>query len=247
MQTKECMKKTKWPIKYAHNWWSGKKPLISLLRVIARIESFRGLAIRIICNLEGGQFWSETFRELMKQYYNVEIGNYSYGPCLNPGNLPPGTKVGNYCSFGPNIRVFRRNHPFQFASTHPFFFNSRLGIIEEDSIEAVISNPLYIMHDVWIGSNVIIAPGCHCIGIGAVVAAGAVVTKDVPSYAVVAGNPARIIKSRFSEEICRELLESRWWEFRLDDLLSLLQLFTKKLTTESSRKVREYLCTRSIK
>ncbi len=239
--------KTKCVIKYTDNWWSMKKPLISLLRMIARIESFRGLAIRIICNLEGGQFWSETFRELMKQYYNVEIGNYSYGPCLNPGNLPPGTKVGNYCSFGPNIRVFRRNHPLQFASTHPFFFNSRLGIIEVDSIEAVISNPLNIMHDVWVGSDVIITPGCHFIGIGAVVAAGAVVTKDVPNFVVVAGNPARIIKSRFSEEICRELLESRWWEYQLADLLPLLGLFSMNLTAENARKIREHLWKQSIK
>ena len=77
-----------------------------------------------------------------------------------------------------------------------------------------------IGNDVWIGHDAFIAPGIK-IGTGAVIAARAVVTKDVPPYAIAAGVPARIIKHRFNEETTSELLKSRWWDLPLDDIISL--------------------------
>ncbi|PQO28766.1 hypothetical protein C5Y98_23585 [Blastopirellula marina] len=85
-------------------------------------------------------------------------------------------------------------------STHPLLYG--------DLSERVL---LEIGHDVWLGFNVVILPGCHRIGTGAIVGAGSIVTKDIPPYAIAVGNPARILRYRFPEEVCAKLLASQWW------------------------------------
>jgi tetrahydrodipicolinate N-succinyltransferase len=112
---------------------------------------------------------------------------------------------------------------------HPFFYNKELGYVTEDTIP---SGTLYIGHDAWIGERAIIAPGCKRIGIGAVIGAGSVVTKDVPDFAVVAGAPARIIRFRFSPEIQDAVLKSQWWELSLQDLARNLKSLTVTLDRE---------------
>lgn len=215
--------------------------LSKLSVVLAKIKMLRNFTIRIICKLEGGQLRSSTYRSLMKRYYDIEIGRYSYGECLFPGRLTRGTKIGNFCSVASGVSVFRRSHPVKFLSLHPFFFNSHLGILDSDTIDAIEDNPLSIGDDVWIGANAIITPRCKKIGIGAVVAAGAVVTADVPDFTIVAGNPARVIKKRFAEEICSEIYESRWWMYRLSQLVPMLQIFIKDATIENARNLRHHL------
>ena len=74
------------------------------------------------------------------------------------------------------------------------------------------------MNDVWVGANVTIMPGCKKIGNGAIIGGGSVVTHDVPPYAIVAGNPAKILRYRFDEDIIKKLEESKWWELELDEL-----------------------------
>lgn len=187
----------------------------------ASIRPVRSWVVRAVCHLEGGQLWSSTFRELMENYYEVKIGIHSYGPCLTPGGLPPSTRVGNYCSFAAGVQVLRRNHPVDRISQHPFFFNSRLGLIDADSIPAVRDNPLHIGHDVWIGQNVLIAPGCRRIGDSAIVASGSVVTSDVPEFGIVGGVPARLIRYRLPEERRTLLIRSGWWLKPLPELAPL--------------------------
>src|ERR1017187_10039206 len=154
--------------------------LFRALRSLRGLGSLRSMAVRGACRLEGGEMWSQTFRDLLREHYDVEVGLHSYGPALWPGNLPRGTRVGNYCSFADGVQVLRRNHPIDRLSQHPFFFNAAVGLLSRDKIQAVTDNPLHIGHDVWIGQNVLIAPGCTSVGNCAVVAAGAVVSKDVP-------------------------------------------------------------------
>ncbi len=194
-------------------------------------KRLRKLVLRTILKLEGGQIFSRTFRDILKAYHHVEIGDYSYGPCLYPANylrgcstgLPAGTRVGRYCSLAANITVYRRNHPIERMTQHPFFYNSSLGIVKKDTINQDQDNPLEIGHDVWLSNGVTILPSCQSIGNGAIVGAGAVVSRNVEPYSIVAGVPARHLKYRFRPELIEQLEDSKWWEW---DLLKLLKLGT---------------------
>lgn len=194
----------------------------ALARQLSRFygsRRLRNLVRRICLHLEGGQMFSVTWRRILHRFHGVSIGRYSYGDILKPGILPRGSRVGNYCSVGSELIVRRRNHPVERAFLHPFFYNSFFGLLTGDTIEGIHDNPLTIGHDVWIADRVTILPGCRRIGNGAVIAAGAVVTHDVPSYALVAGVPARRIRMRFGPDRIAELEASLWWEKSISDLI----------------------------
>ncbi len=175
----------------------------------------RHLLIRCIAALEGGQHYSPAIRRLFRQYHNISVGMYSYGGCFRPGNIPEGTVIGRYCSFSSDICLISANHPLESFSTHPFFYNPAYRVIDENKIR---STDLVIGNDVWFGHNSIVLPSVKNIGDGAVIGAGSVVTKDVPDFAIVGGNPARIIRYRFSDEKIREMKESAWWEKDIEEI-----------------------------
>jgi acetyltransferase-like isoleucine patch superfamily enzyme len=183
-----------------------------------RFHFLRRLSLTLARRVEGGEMHSTTLRRLLRNFHGVTIGPYSYGACLVPGLLPPGTSVGNYCSVAEGLRVFRRNHPVGHLSQHPFFYNKELGLLNEDAIQQIQDNPLRIDHDVWIGAGVTILPGCKIIGNGAVIGAGAVVTKDILPFTINVGNPARCIGDRFSPEIRAQIEQTRWWMLSLSEL-----------------------------
>ncbi len=189
-------------------------------------RSLRAFALKLAFKLEGGPFYSLTARQIFENRYGVSIGHYSYGECFVPGAFPRGVQIGRYVSIGPDVRVFLRNHPLDRLSTHPFFYNHTLGFVSEDNID---SGTLDIGHDAWIGARTIILRGCSRIGIGAAIGAGSIVTKDIPDFAVAAGNPARVVRFRFSPETCRVILESRWWEKSVTECVTHMNEMTKKL------------------
>lgn len=126
-------------------------------------------------------------------------------------------KVGRYCSFSSDVHYFGANHPMNKVSMSPYFYNPIFG----RKVKDVKRESLFIGHDVWLGYGTVITNKCHRIGNGAVVAAGAIVTKDVPAYAIVAGNPARILKYRFPERTIEKIENSKWWEKTPDELMKL--------------------------
>jgi acetyltransferase-like isoleucine patch superfamily enzyme len=187
-----------------------------LLIRLSLLPRTKRLCLNLAFQLEGGQFYSATARDIMAKHFGVVVGAYSYGACFLPGYWPHRVTVGRYVSVARNVRVFLRHHPLDRISMHPFFFNSKLGFVPSDNIP---EGHLSIGHDSWIGERVIITSKCSSIGIGAVIGAGSVVTKDVPDFAVVAGNPAQIVRYRFSSSEIEQRLASRWWEKRPSELL----------------------------
>ncbi len=177
-----------------------------------------------ITRMEKGEYYSETLRQIFSTYHKVDVGMYTHGGVFIPGNMDRYTTVGRYCSIARSVRSFNRNHPMDFKSMHAFFFNSNLGIVSEDKVEYT---PLNIGNDVWIGESAIITPNVTEISTGAVVAAGSVVNKNIPPYAVVVGNPGRVVRYRFTKEVIEKLLESKWWESSIKELKQDLEEMTR--------------------
>nr|WP_289073514.1 CatB-related O-acetyltransferase [uncultured Halomonas sp.] len=138
----------------------------------------------------------------------------------------PNANIGRFCSIARNVQIGVANHPIDYLSTHPFQIdNDRFKSVEDyTKIKKVKSKcfhlPTFIGSDVWIGTNAVIMPGVN-IGHGAIVASGAVVTKDVSPYAIVGGVPAKVIKFRFEDNVIKDLLELRWWDLSLIDIREL--------------------------
>ncbi|HIC8930255.1 TPA: CatB-related O-acetyltransferase [Enterobacter asburiae] len=155
---------------------------------------------------------------------HVNIGAYSF---MRGGRLCG--DVGNYCSIAPDVSIGDGEHPVTWMSTHPFQYGK---LAFSDWAEATdFVNPMrlppsiaksspVIGHDVWIGTKAVILRGVK-IGNGAIIAAGAVVTKDVPPFAIVGGVPAKILKMRFSDEIIGFLEKTAWWEYNISELKGL--------------------------
>ena len=185
--------------------------LIQLAYPVLRGARRRRVALALvhaIRRLEGGGFHSLTAREILRDHHGVTVGAYSYGECLRPGSFPAGVTVGRYASIAQGVRVITQNHPYERLSQHPFFYDSAAGFAPSSALPV---NEVWIGHDTWLGAGVIVTPGCASIGIGAVVGAGAVVTRSVEPFAIVAGNPARTLRYRFDQETRERILESSWW------------------------------------
>jgi virginiamycin A acetyltransferase len=207
----------------------GKKLFLKILYRLYAINIYhlREIIIRIVAKIDGRHFHSQTLRQIFRKYHDIEIGMYSYGGCFDRINIPEGTKFGRYCSIGPDVKIFNANHALKTRSTHPFFFNPIFGYVPE--LKITRHSPV-IGNDVWIGGNAIILPSANRIGDGAVIGAGAVVTKDVPDFAIVIGNPARILKYRFSKKVQDQIKASKWWDLDIEQLKENISDFTSVLS-----------------
>lgn len=163
----------------------------------------------------------------------ITMGEYSYNAtndieCYDIVNLT----IGKFCSIASRLKIISGQHPIvehkEAVSQYPFYeqLHAEYWLCKNDG-EVTIGN------DVWVGTDVTILDGVT-VGDGAVLAACSVVTRDVPPYAVVAGNPAEIKKYRFSSEQINELLQIKWWSWNIKDikhetsLMKDIDIFLKK-------------------
>lgn len=154
----------------------------------------------------------------------AKIGAYTY---IAANTDIENAEIGKFCSIADHCRIGMSSHSMQCVSTSPIFTSKVLECWVENEVFTHKSEDerVFIGNDVWIGSHVLVKGGVH-IGNGACVAAGAVVVKDVPPYAIVGGVPAKVIRYRFSPEIIQRLLELKWWnwdEKKLKDNISFFQ------------------------
>lgn len=156
----------------------------------------------------------------------VAIGNYSY---IGKETIIHNTQIGKFCSISDQCVIGLPGHSMKTISSSPLFSGVRNGTksswVKKDMLQPPIN--VVIGNDVWIGYRTII-PNNVRIGDGAVIAAGAVVVKDVPPYAVVGGVPAKIIKYRFPKEVIDVLLEIKFWERPDDEIKKNIALFQKE-------------------
>ena len=145
---------------------------------------------------------------------SLHIGTHTY---IRSGSLQLVSAIGRFCSIGQDVRIglSADAHPLDWLTTHPVH-DFAGGMKHKPSRSATC-----IGNDVWIGESVIILNGLR-VGDGAVIAAGAVVTKDVPPYAIVGGNPAKFLRWRFDDPTLREaLVKSAWWDLPIKQLAAL--------------------------
>lgn len=148
---------------------------------------------------------------------NSSIGSYSY---TGQYCFIQNTEVGRFVSIAAMVRLGPTNHPCDRASQHMFTYNGGgygFPATETEFLAARKEKKTIIGNDVWIGHGAVVQAGLK-IGDGAVIGSGAVVTKDVPPYAIVGGVPAKIIKYRFEPEIAAALQKIAWWNWSREEL-----------------------------
>jgi len=149
-------------------------------------------------------------KDLLRDRY--PIGTHTYGkPKVVSWEEGASLKIGKYCSIGPEVTIFLGSeHRIDWVSTYPFpfFWEEARSIPGHPSTKGDV----VIGNDVWSGFGVTVLSGVT-VGDGAAVGARSVVTRDIPPYAIAAGNPARVIRYRFDEGTIRKLLEIQWWHW----------------------------------
>lgn len=180
---------------------------IGIYQKLAEVQDSKGESGRIVSS----SFSPKSNIASTAIFYSSCIDDYSYvadhAKCAV-------TTIGRFCSIGPNVVCGWGKHPLNRPSTSPVFFSTLkqcgISFVKENCFDEL--EPVCIGHDVWIGANAVVLNGLT-IGHGAVVAAGAVVTRDVAPYSIVGGVPAKPLRSRFSSQQIERLLRLKWWDF----------------------------------
>jgi len=156
----------------------------------------------------------------------IPRGKHTYGPnpiIMGSESVAQGSSIGNFCSIAEGLQfIVRGAHMTRWVSTYPFSAIWKMNVPLHD---LPLVSPITIGNDVWIATNVKIKQGVK-IGDGAVLATECFVTKDIPAYAMVGGNPAKIIRYRFSEKQIEELLKIAWWHWEDEDIKKVVPLLT---------------------
>lgn len=202
---------------------------------------------RIWANLTGNkksrlQSYARQQEKFKAQYPNYTIGRATYGmPVVYDYHEGATLKIGAYCSIANNVQIFLGgNHRTDWVSSYPFPFFMHMDERFKSSYGGSRGDVI-IGSDVWLCANSTILSGVS-IGHGAVIANGALISRDVEPYAIMAGNPAKLIKWRFDEPTRNALLESKWWEWPQDEIIAVLN----KLCSDNLDEFLSYSKTRNI-
>lgn len=178
---------------------------------------------------------------------NTHIGYYSG---CNRGCNISNTYIGRYVNIAPNVSIGSRNHIYKNFTTHDFIYRNDEFIKEYDIFKDNDGNSLRgygvkIGHDVWIGERAVICDRVE-IGNGAIIAAGAVVTKSVPAYAIVGGVPARFIRWRFTADQIEKLIQINWYEWDIDKVVRNKELLEGIVDFNLERYWEDFMVQRSF-
>ncbi len=181
----------------------------------------------------------------------IEVGNYTYYDDPNGGENFEVENVlyhydfrgdrliiGKFCALATGVKFIMNgaNHKMNAFSTYPFaIFGNGWEIAMPQMQDLPLKGDTIVGNDVWIGTNAVVLPGVK-IGDGAIIGAYSVVTRDVPPYSIVAGNPAVVIRERFPKDIIETLLKLRWWDWTPEKITNSLEF----LTTLDFKKLEEF-------
>jgi virginiamycin A acetyltransferase len=166
----------------------------------------------------------------------VDIGHYTVinGPNTVINAQINHISIGSYCSIAKDVTIQEYNHDFERISTYymrsNIFKTARQG-------DHVTRGPVIIGNDVWIGTKAVILSGVT-VHNGAVIAANAVVTRDVPAYHIVAGSPARVVRSRFQPSVIEQLEKLAWWDWPIEKIKLNKELFWEKLDVNTLKSIK---------
>lgn len=187
--------------------------------------------IRDFSQIEGCMIGRRVDIQRMAMVFDTEIGDFTYTgrnfTCWN-------AKIGKFCSISWNVGVGGANHDYNRISQHAFLYAPQFGMIDKGQKEGYnrFATKCIIGNDVWIGCNAVVCRDVK-IGDGAVIAAGAVVTRDVAPYTIVGGVPAKMIKCRCSENLALRLQKTQWWNLPIEIIKSNFELFNSNITESS--------------
>jgi acetyltransferase-like isoleucine patch superfamily enzyme len=157
-----------------------------------------------------------------------KVGHYTY---IQSKAAAFNAEIGPFCSIAQEVVIGLVDHPMRFISTSPVFYDNSQPLPQffiDRPLEKISLPRTEIGADTWIGQRAMIKAGVK-IGVGAVVGAGALVTRDVPPYTIVIGSPAKPIRQRFADAVCERLLASQWWTRNDLDLLQFNRLYDDPL------------------
>ncbi|MBI5569401.1 MAG: CatB-related O-acetyltransferase [Desulfomonile tiedjei] len=207
---------------YARIWASARwKKLLAAPYYLA----IRSLLAKI--DAKAGRYCHGS-RYISQTHFGFSVGKYTYGHSQFWHAGVYLRSIGAFTSLAPNITITGMNHPTRFITTHPFIYYKSRGFVEQDReglVPSCKNRGVTIGNDVWIGQNVVILPSIR-IDDGVIIGAGSVVTRDCPPYAIVSGNPAKVVTFRFRPDQIETLLRIKWWEWEDNRIRCNIKYFT---------------------
>ena len=148
--------------------------------------------------------------------------------------------IGKFCQIAAGVEFVMNgaNHQMNAVTTFPFYTLEGWNALSPAKSDLPLKGDTVIGNDVWIGQNAVILPGVH-IGDGAIIGANAVVGSDIPPYSVAVGNPARIIRKRFDDEMIDLLERFAWWDKPIEEIKALIPILTSGDLEKARRELKE--------